>query len=84
MLTSYKINQLRRVEQWESVRKKSVETGSEKKEVQNVDVSVLLKRGNKILTGGNIGTKCGVETEGKETQRLRHVENDTICSHQNQ
>ena len=26
---------------------------------------VLLRRGNKILTGGDTETKCGAETEGK-------------------
>jgi hypothetical protein len=36
-----------------------------KKEDQSVDVLVLLRRDNKILTGGNIETKCGAETEGK-------------------
>lgn len=33
-----------------------------KKEDQNVDASVLLRRGNKILTGGNNGTKSKAET----------------------
>jgi hypothetical protein len=41
-----------------------------KKENQNVDASVLLRRGDKILTGGNMKTKCGTETEGKAIQRL--------------
>jgi hypothetical protein len=27
-----------------------------------VDASVLLRRGNKIVTGGNMETKCGAET----------------------
>jgi hypothetical protein len=36
-----------------------------KKECQIVDASVLLKRGNKILAGGNMETKCGAKTEGK-------------------
>ena len=36
-----------------------------KKEDQNMDGSMLLRRGNKILTGGNMETKCGAETEGK-------------------
>jgi hypothetical protein len=36
-----------------------------KKEDQNVDVSVLLRRENIILTGGNMETKCGAETERK-------------------
>jgi hypothetical protein len=36
-----------------------------KKEDQNVDAPVHLRRVNKLLTGGNIETKCGAETEGK-------------------
>jgi hypothetical protein len=36
-----------------------------KKEDQSVDASVLLRRGNKILTGGNAETKRGAETKGK-------------------
>jgi hypothetical protein len=35
--------------------------------------SLLLRRGNKILTGGNMETKCGTETEGKVIQRLPHL-----------
>jgi hypothetical protein len=34
-----------------------------KKEDQSVDVSVLLRRGNKILMGGDTETKCRAETE---------------------
>jgi hypothetical protein len=37
-----------------------------KKEDQSVDASVILRKGNKILTGGNTQTKCGAETEGKD------------------
>jgi hypothetical protein len=37
---------------------------------QRVDTSVLLTRGNKIITGANMETKCGAETEGKAIQRL--------------
>jgi hypothetical protein len=33
-----------------------------KKEDQNVDASVLLRRGTKILTGGNMETKCREES----------------------
>jgi hypothetical protein len=40
-----------------------------KKEDQSVDASVLLRRGNKILTGGNMKTKYITETEGKVIQR---------------
>ena len=36
-----------------------------KKEEQSVDASMILRRGNKILIGGNMETKCGAETEGK-------------------
>jgi hypothetical protein len=36
-----------------------------KKEGQSVDASVLHRKGNKILTGGNMEAKCGAETEGK-------------------
>jgi hypothetical protein len=45
-----------------------------KKEDQYVDASVLLRRVNKILTGANMETKCGSETEGKAIQRLPHLE----------
>jgi hypothetical protein len=34
-----------------------------KKEHQNVDTSILLRRENKIPMGGVIETKCGAETE---------------------
>jgi hypothetical protein len=54
------------------------------KEDQNVDASVLLRRVNKILTGGNMETKCGAETEGKAIQRLPHLGNPSIYSHQTQ
>jgi hypothetical protein len=43
------------------------------KEDQSVGASVLLRRGNKILTGANIKTKCGTKTEGKTIQRLPHL-----------
>ena len=42
----------------------------QEKEDQNVDDSVLFRRVNKILTGGNMETKCEAETEGKAIQRL--------------
>jgi hypothetical protein len=42
-----------------------------KKDDQSVDASVLLRRGGgKILTGGNMETKCGTETKEKAIQRL--------------
>jgi hypothetical protein len=44
-----------------------------KKEDQNVDASMLFRRVNKILTGGNMETKCGTETEGKAIWRLSHL-----------
>jgi hypothetical protein len=44
-----------------------------KKEDQNVDASVLLRKGNKILMGANMVTKCGKETERKAIQRLPHL-----------
>ena len=34
-----------------------------KKEDQNVGASVLLRKVNKIITGENMETKCGAETE---------------------
>jgi hypothetical protein len=43
-----------------------------KKEDQSVDASVILRRGNKILTGGNMETKCGAETS--EAFRKGHPE----------
>jgi hypothetical protein len=55
-----------------------------KKENQNVDDSVLLRRGHKILTGRNMETTCGAETEGKATQRLPHMGIHPIYSHQAQ
>jgi len=36
-----------------------------KKNDQSVDASVLPRRGNKILIGGNIEKKCRAETERK-------------------
>jgi hypothetical protein len=41
-----------------------------KKEDKNVDALVLLIRGNKILMGANMETKCGAETEGKDIQTV--------------
>jgi hypothetical protein len=53
-----------------------------KKEDQSVDASVLFRRGNKMLTGGNMETNCGAETEGKAIQRLLHLGIHLIYSHQ--
>jgi hypothetical protein len=47
-----------------------------------VDASVLLRRVNKILTGGNMETKCGAEAEGKAIQRLPYLGIHPIYSHQ--
>jgi hypothetical protein len=44
-----------------------------KKKDQSVGASVLLRMGEKILTGGNMETKCGAETEGKAIQRLPYL-----------
>ena len=43
-------------------------------------VWMLLRRGNGILTGGIIGTKCGAESKGKAIQRLPYLEIHPICS----
>jgi hypothetical protein len=53
-----------------------------KKEDPSVDALVLLRRENKMLTGGNMETKCGAETEGKAIQRLSHLGIHSIYSHQ--
>ena len=55
-----------------------------KKEDKNVDVSVLLRRWNKIVMGGNIETKCGAETEEKDIQRLPHLWIYPMYRHQTQ
>jgi hypothetical protein len=46
---------------------------TKKKEDRSVDASVLLRRGYKIFTGGNMETKYGADTEGKAIQRLPHL-----------
>lgn len=53
-----------------------------KKEDQSVDTSVLLRRGNKMLMGGDTETKCGAETGGKAIQRLPHLGIHPIYSKQ--
>jgi hypothetical protein len=55
-----------------------------KKEEQSVGALVLLRKGNKILMGANMETKCGAETEGKAIQRLPHLGIHPIYSHQTQ
>jgi hypothetical protein len=53
-----------------------------KKEDQSVGALVLLRKENKILTGANMKTKCRTETEGQAIQRLSHLGNHPIYSHQ--
>jgi hypothetical protein len=55
-----------------------------KKEDQSVDASVLLRMGNKILKGENMGTNCRANTEGKTIQRLTYLVIHPIYSHQTQ
>jgi hypothetical protein len=55
-----------------------------KKEGQSLDTPIFLRRGNKILKGGNTETKCGTETEGKTIQILLHLGIYPIYSHQTQ
>jgi hypothetical protein len=55
-----------------------------KKEDQSMDASVLLRRGNKTLTGGNTETKCGAETEEMAIQRLPLLGIHSIYSNQTQ
>jgi len=38
-----------------------------------VDASFLLRRENKMLTGGDTGTKSGAGTEENVIQRLSHL-----------
>jgi hypothetical protein len=55
-----------------------------RKEDQSVGASVILQRGNKILTGGNMETKCGAESEGKAIQRLPYLGIHPIYSYETQ
>jgi hypothetical protein len=55
-----------------------------KKKEEGVGALVLLRRGNKVLKGGNTEIKCGAETEGKATQRLPHLGIYPTYSHQSQ
>jgi hypothetical protein len=50
----------------------------------SVAASVFLKMGNKILTGANMETKYGAETEAKPIQRLTHLGIYPIYSQQTQ
>jgi hypothetical protein len=55
-----------------------------KKEDQNVDTSILLRRGNKIPMEGATETKFRAETEGMTIQRLPHLGIHPINNHQTQ
>jgi hypothetical protein len=55
-----------------------------KKEEKSVNTSVLLRRGNKIPTGGDTETKYGAESEEKAIQRLSHLGMQPIHSSQTQ
>ena len=55
-----------------------------KKKDQSVDMSVLLRRGNKMPMGGDTETKYGAVTEGKAIQRLPHLGIHPIYSYQAQ
>jgi hypothetical protein len=55
-----------------------------KKEDQNVDTSIFLKRRNKIPMEGVTETKCGTETEEMTIQRLSHLGIHPIYNHPNQ
>jgi hypothetical protein len=55
-----------------------------KKEEQNVDTSILLRRGNKVLMEGVTESKFRAETEGMTIQRLPHLRIHPINNHQNQ
>jgi hypothetical protein len=55
-----------------------------KKEVQSVDNSILLRRGNRIHIEGVTETKCGSKTEGMTIYRLSHLGIHPIYNHQTQ
>jgi hypothetical protein len=55
-----------------------------KKEGQNVDTSILLRRWNKIPMEGVTETKCEAEMDGMTIQRLTHLEIHPINTHQKQ
>ena len=46
------------------------------------DTLVLVRRGIKILMGGDTETKCGAETEGKAMQRLPYLGIHPMYSYQ--
>ena len=53
--------------------KNTIRRPHEAQEEGRTDALVFLRRGNKILMGGNMETKYGVETEGKAIERLPHL-----------
>jgi hypothetical protein len=55
-----------------------------KKEYHNLDTSVLLRSGNKILIDGNTETKFGAKTERKAIQWLSHLGIHPIYPYQTQ
>ena len=55
-----------------------------KKEDQNMDTLVLLRRENKIPMGRYTEMKCGSESEGKAIQRVPHLGIHPIFSYQTQ
>ena len=55
-----------------------------KKEDQSVDISLLLRMGNKIPMEGVTETKFGAETEERTMQKLPHPGIYTIINHQTQ
>jgi hypothetical protein len=55
-----------------------------KKEDQSMDALVLLRKGDKILNGGNMETKYIAEKEGKAIPRLPQLGIHPIYSHQTQ
>jgi hypothetical protein len=55
-----------------------------KKEDQHVDASVYFRKVNKMLTGGNMETTCGTETEERAMHRLPYLGIHPIYSHQTQ
>jgi hypothetical protein len=55
-----------------------------KKEDKSVDISVLLRMGNKISMGRDTETKCEADTERKSIQRLPYLRIYPIYSYQTQ
>jgi hypothetical protein len=55
-----------------------------KKEDQSVDTSFFLRMGIKVPMKGVMETTFGAEMEGRSIQRLPHLGNHPIISHQTQ